>query len=130
MLLPETMCCPFPSLPCPGAHACARACAQSLLGFAHWLGAHYLLVARVLIARVRNAPRDARWQQVVFLGNYVAVQFMNDVFGFQLTDDYQNGADCVLVCSCVRGVDVCGRDVRVRRSGCGCAPEQSGCGCG
>jgi hypothetical protein len=28
---------------------------------------------------------------VVFLGNYVAVQFMNDVFGFQLTDDYQNG---------------------------------------
>ena len=31
------------------------------------------------------------WEQVVLLGNYVAVQFMNDVFGFQLTDDYQNG---------------------------------------
>ena len=30
-------------------------------------------------------------EQVVLLGNYVAVQFMNDVFGFQLTDDYQNG---------------------------------------
>ena len=33
----------------------------------------------------------AAGNNVVFLGNYVAVQFMNDVFGFQLTDDYQNG---------------------------------------
>jgi hypothetical protein len=38
----------------------------------------------------------AAGNNVVFLGNYVAVQFMNDVFGFQLTDDYQNGE---LVCS-------------------------------
>jgi len=33
----------------------------------------------------------AAGNNVVLLGNYVAVQFMNDVFGFQLTDDYQNG---------------------------------------
>ena len=33
----------------------------------------------------------AAGNNVVFLGNYVAVQFMNDVYGFQLMDDYQNG---------------------------------------
>jgi len=33
----------------------------------------------------------AAGNNVVLLGNYVAVQFMNDVFGFQLTDDYKNG---------------------------------------
>jgi hypothetical protein len=32
------------------------------------------------------------------VGNYVAVQFMNDVFGFQLTDDYQNGPYYRYVC--------------------------------
>ena len=33
----------------------------------------------------------AAGNNVVFIGNYVAVQFMNDVYGFQLMDDYQNG---------------------------------------
>jgi hypothetical protein len=51
----------------------------------------------------------AAGNNVVFLGNYVAVQFMNDVFGFQLTDDYQNGpyyrlgrSPCPLAFLCMR----------------------------
>ena len=42
-------------------------------------------------ARTDLRAYAAAGNNVVFLGNYVAVQFMNDVFGFQLTDDYQNG---------------------------------------
>ena len=44
----------------------------------------------------------AAGNNVVLLGNYVAVQFMNDVFGFQLTDDYQNGPyyRCVALTGC------------------------------